>query len=197
MTFILMALGVAAVALLAGFTGGLPRLPPRSTENNGITPEPEREIQAAGNDDVVKMRVTRPPRPDRIIATMACATAVLVGALGVVTYRLTTCGGDQSMLQGAIGSSPAEATMVRLLGAAQATPARADTLLPDDHNAQAATAAVAMLAISEPPSHAVHEIRAKRRPTVGARKMAAVVGGYVTHSDRGIWLFPPDANGGG
>jgi hypothetical protein len=193
-TYILIALAVAAVALLAGFTGGLPSPSPRPIENNGITPEPELEIQAADADDVVNMRLPKTSRPNRIIKVMACTMVVLVGALGVVTFRLTTCGGDQPKLQGTVGSSLADGTTIRPLRSAQAMQAPA-TSFHEDHNAPA-TALVAMVAISEPPSHA-HEIRALRKSAVGARKMAAVAKGLAPYSDRGTWLFPPDEHGGG
>jgi hypothetical protein len=60
-TYILIALAVAAVALLAGFTGGLPSPAPRPIENNGMTPEPELESQAADADDVVNIRLENLP----------------------------------------------------------------------------------------------------------------------------------------
>jgi hypothetical protein len=194
-TYILMALAVAAVALLAGFAGGLPSPPQRPIENNGTTPEPELESQAADADDVANMRLPKASRPDRIITAMACALVVLVGAFGVVTFRLTACGGDQPKLQGTVGGSLADGTMIRPLRSAQAMQAANTSLHEEDH--APSTALVAMVAISEPPSHAAHEFRAMRKSAVGARKMAAVAKGLVTYSDHGTWLFPPDANGGG
>jgi hypothetical protein len=115
---------------------------------------------------------------------------VLVGALGVVTFRLTTCGGDQPKLQGTVGSSLADGTMMGLLRSAQAMQAQADTSFHEDRNAPV-TALVAMVAISGPLPHVAHEIRAMRKSAVGAPKMATVANGLVTYSDRGTWLFPP------
>jgi hypothetical protein len=144
-------------------------------------------------DDVVNMRLPKTSRPDRILKAMACAMVVLAGALGVVTFQLTTCGGDQPKLQGTVGGSLADGIMIRPLRSAQAMQAQADTSFHEDHNAPA-TALVATVVIPELPSHAAHEFRAMRKSAVGARKM---VTGLVTYSDRGTWLFPPDANGGG
>jgi hypothetical protein len=194
-TYILMALAVAAVALLAGFTGGLPSPSQRPIENNGITPEPELESQAA--DAIVNMRLPKTSCPDRIITAMACAMVVLVGALGVVTFRLTTCGGDQPKLQGTVGSSLADGTMIGVLRSAQAMQAQADTSLhEEDHNAPA-TALVATAVISEPPKHPAHEMRVMSRSAIRIRSTGTPVAVSMTYSSRGTWLFPPDGNGGG
>ena len=196
-TYILMALAAAAVALLAGFTGGLPSPPHRPTESNGTTPAPEHEFQSAGAGGMVNMRLPKTSRPDRIIRAMACAMVVLIGAVGMLTLRLTTCGGDQLRIQGAVGSSLADRVVGRLLRSAPGMQAQSDTSLFDNHNSRAAMAQVADVAISEPPSHAAHEIRAMRKSAVGVRIMATVVKGLVIRPDRGTWLFPPYANGGG
>jgi hypothetical protein len=196
-TYILLALAVAAVALLAGFTGGLPGPPHRPTENNGTTPASEHEFQSVIADNIVNMRLPQASRPDRIIKAMACAMVVLIGALGMVTLRLTTCGGDQLKIQGTAGSSLGDRVLARPLRSAPGMQAQADTALFDSHNSQTARAPVANVAISEPPSHAAHEIRAMRKSAVGVRIMATVAKGLVTHPDRGTWLSPPYANGGG
>lgn len=192
-TYILMGLAVAAVALLAGFTGGLPSPRSKQHENNGSTSESELEFRAADAEDVVTMRLPKTSRTDRIITVMACAMVVLIGTLGVVTFRLTTCGSDQP---NTVGSSLADG----LLRSAQAMQAQTDTSLCDAQapcDARAAATLVAMVAISQPSSHTTHEIWPMHKPAVGARKMAATVSGYVTHSDHGTWLFPSYANGGG
>ena len=196
-TYILMALAAAAVALLAGFTGGLPSPPHRPTESNGTTPAPEHEFQSAGTRGMVNMRLPKTSRPDRIIRAMACAMVVLIGALGMVTLRLTTCGGDQLGIQGTVESSFVDRVIGRLLRSAPGMQAQSDTSLFDNHNSRAAMAQVATVAISEPPSHAVQEIRAMRKSAVGVRIMATVAKGLVTHPDRGTWLSSPYGYGGG
>ena len=197
-TYILMALAAAAVALLAGFTGGLPSPPRRPTESNGTTPAPEHEFQSAGTRGMVNMRLPKTSRPDRIIRAMACAMVVLIGALGMVTLRLTTCGGDQLGIQGTVESSFVDRVIGRLLRSAPGMQAPADTSLCDTRNPQAAMPPVANVAISEPPSsHAVQEIRAMRKSAVGVRIMATVAKGLVTHPDRGTWLSSPYGYGGG
>jgi hypothetical protein len=57
-TYILIGLGVAAVVLLAGFTGGLPSAPPSPIENCGIAPKHELEPQAAGADGPVSAQTS-------------------------------------------------------------------------------------------------------------------------------------------
>jgi hypothetical protein len=194
-TYILMTLAVAAVAILAGFSGGLPGPPHRPTENNGTTPEPEHEFQSALADNIVNRGLPKTSRPDRIIRAMVCAMVVLIGALGMATLRLTTCGDGQLKGPGTVGSSLADRVMARLLRSAPAVPAQADTALFDNHNPQAAIAPVANVAISESPLHATHGIRAMRK-SAGARIMVTVAQELVTHPARGTWM-PPPPNGGG
>lgn len=192
-TYILMALGVAAVAALAGFTGGLASPPSRPVENKGIKPELELDSQAVEFDSVANLRPPKASRSDRIITAMAYAMVVLIGALGVLTFQVTTCGGGQPTLQRTVGSLFADG----LLRSAQAMPAQADTALCDNHDAQAAAAPVAVAAMSQPSSHAAHAIRFMSKTAVGARKVAAAVRGSVASSDHGTWLYPPHAEGGG
>jgi hypothetical protein len=131
---------------------------------------------------------------------MACAMAVLVGALSVETFWLATWACDQPKLQGTVGSSLAErTTMVRLLRAAQATQVPSDTALLDSQNAKVATPSVSVAWISEPtPPHAAHEMRVPRRSAGRTRNMETPVAvNGATHSSRGTWLFLPNANGSG
>jgi hypothetical protein len=200
-TYILLALGAAAVALLAGLTGGLPspssRPRPLTIEDKGIAPEPELESEAVCAGKLVNRRPWRTPH---IITGMACAVAMLVGALGAVAFRLTAC--DQLKLEGTEeGHTDGTATVrLRLLRSAQAMPPPSDIALFDRANVQVATPPVVLAAISEPSLlHEAHEMRVVRRSAVRTRDRGppAGVSAYATHLNRGTWLFPPDANGGG
>jgi hypothetical protein len=202
-TYILMALAAAAVALLAGLTGGLPSPPPRRRssplDNDRIAPASELVSQTVSATDTVHSRSPKSPRPNRVITAMVCAMAVLVGALSAESFWLATRGCDQPKLQGAVGSSLAEwTTMVRLLRSALAMQARSDTAPFDSHVAKLATPSVAVAVISELPPPA-HEMRALRRSARRTRSMETPVAlsGYVTHSSRGTWLSLPNANGSG
>jgi hypothetical protein len=132
---------------------------------------------------------------------MACAMALLVGALGAATFRLTACGCDQLKREGTEGVLDTDGTAtVHLLRSAQAMQAPSDTTLFDRPNVQVVTPSVAAAAISEPPLlHTAPEMRVVRRSAVRARHIGppAAVSEYATHLRRGTWLFPPDANGGG
>jgi hypothetical protein len=201
-THILMALAAAAVALLAGLTGGLPSPPPRrhprALDHNRIASASELVSQTVCATDTVRSHSPKTPRPNRVITVMVCAIAALVGALSAESFWLATRGCDQLKLQGAVGNSLAErTTMVRLLRFALAMQAPSDTAPFDSHDAKVATPSVAVAVISEPPPPA-HEMRALRRSPRRTRSMETPVAlsGYATHSSRGTWLFLPNANGG-
>jgi len=189
-TYILMALAAVAVALLAGFSGGLPGPPPgrlsRSTKNDEIALEAELASQTTCAADAVNRRPLKTPRPNRTIVTgMACAIAVLVGAGGAATFGLATCGCDRPKPQVTLGSSLAYGmTMVGVVRSAQAMPVQTP---------------VAIDTTSDPPKHAANEKRAMRKAAVRTGSMGTVgaVSTYATHLNRGTWLFPPAANGGG
>jgi hypothetical protein len=126
--------------------------------------------------------------------------AMLVGALGAATFRLTACGCDRLKLEGTEGGLHSDGPAVSLLRSALAMQAPSDAALFDRPNVQVVTPSLAAAAISEPPPlHTAREMRVVRRSAVRARHIGppAAVSEYATHLNRGTWLFPPDANGGG
>jgi hypothetical protein len=205
-TYILMALAAAAVALLAG---GLPSSPPRrrprALDNNKIAPASELVSQmssyprwsAPPTRSAAAPR--KPPVPTGSSQQWCAPWRCWVGALSAESFWLATKGCDQPKLQGVVGSSFAErTTMVRLLRSALAMQARSDTAPFDSHDTKVATPSVAVAVSSEPPPPA-HEVRALRRSARRTRSMETplALSGYATHSSRGTWLFLPNANGGG
>jgi hypothetical protein len=166
-----------------------------------MAPEPELESQTVYAENPVNRRPRRTPHPSRIITGIACAMAMLVGALGAATFRLTACGCDQLKLEGTEGDLHTDGTAtIRLLRSAQAMQVPSETALFDRSNVQVAPPSVAAAAISEPPLlHAAHEMHVVRKSAVRIqdRGPPATVSQYATHLSRGTWLFPPGTNGGG
>ena len=161
---------------------------------------------------------TRPPfipamntlRWDGITARMAGAAAVLVAGICAAAYWWAPLGVERiwaeartaSELRSAVESaSPDTTIIVRLPFSALTLQAQSDTPDVESASTPQVTASVAASEIIEPPVLVAQQIgaatathrRAARSATVQTR---GTIGGYVTHANKGIWLFSPNANGG-
>ena len=152
-----------------------------------------------------------PLHPDRSVARITSAAAVFVGAIGVATYWLAPFGIDRVWTEGpaAVGqrdgaevaspSSPDATIQVRLPFSASALQTQSGAPDFDSESALPISALVPMpgsiktsvlgpkirLAADSPIARAGTE-RSQERP-----------GDYVNSPSKGIWLFPPNVNGGG
>ncbi len=149
-------------------------------------------------------------RWDRSAARMAGVAAVLVGGIGAAAYWWAPLGVDRIWAEGRTASelrsaveraSPDTTIIVRLPFSALTLQAQSDTPDVESATTPQVTASVAASEIIEPPVLVAQQIgaataahrRAARSATVQTR---GTIGGYVTHANKGIWLFSPIANGG-
>jgi hypothetical protein len=146
-------------------------------------------------------------RPDRSIVriTSAAAVVVTVGAISAATYwlvpldidriwtELRTAVGHRDSAEAAAPVSPDATTQVRLPFSASALQAQ-----PDAPDSDSASAFPVIPFVPRPgiikPSVLAAPIRSGADKTVRSRERP---GDYVSPSPKGIWLFPPNANGGG
>ena len=150
-------------------------------------------------------------RPDRSVARITSAAAVFVGAIGVATYWLAPFGIDGigtagraagGHRDGAAATSPLspEATLqVRLPSSASALQAQSDapdfdsgsafpisTLVPGAESIKTPVLGPKLHPAADRPVARAGTVRSQERP-----------GDYVSSPSKGIWLFPPNVNGGG
>jgi type II secretory pathway predicted ATPase ExeA len=146
---------------------------------------------------------------DRTAVRMAGAAAVLVGSIGAVSYWMAPLGVDRIRAAGrtaperpgATSASPDATIVVRLPFSALTLQSQLDSPDVESASTPQVTASVATSEIIEPPVLVAQHIgaataarkRAARSETVQTR---GTIGGYVTRANRGIWLFPPNANAG-
>jgi hypothetical protein len=182
-----------------------------SSVADGLVPRLDLGIKAAKTPALVPTLVPELStlRPDRSVARITSAAAVFVGAIGVATYWLAPFGIDRIWTagraagghrDGAAATSPLspDATIqVRLPSSASALQAQSDA--PDFDSALPISALVAT-----PGSIRTSVLGPKIRPAAdrpvaraGTVRSQERPGDYMSSPSKGIWLFPPNVNGGG
>jgi type II secretory pathway predicted ATPase ExeA len=152
-----------------------------------------------------------PRRPDRSAARIATAAAVVIGSIGAATYWLAPPAVDRTWTERRTpvghrdGAEAASATsrdatiQIRLPFSSAAL--QSQFVAPDFDSASAFSIItfVPTPAILRSPMHAPHIHRGADTPISkeGTARLQERPDDYVSPSSKGIWLFPPYANGGG
>ena len=183
---------------------------------DGLVPRLELGFEAATTPALVRDVPILVPelstlRPDRSVARITSAAAVLVGAIGVTTYWLAPFGIDRIWTEGraavahwagaevASPSSPDATIQVRLPFSASALQAQSDapdfdsesalpisTLVPTPGSIKTSVLGPKIRPAADRPIARAGTVRSQERPD-----------NHVDSPSKGIWLFPPNVNGGG
>jgi AAA domain len=191
-------------AVVDAAAGGTP-----SPVVNGLARWPELGIKAAATTPVLAHAVPRlvpelnVQRPDRSVARIMSAAAGVVVAVSAATYWLTPLGmdriwterrtavGHEDSAQAAFPASPDATIQVRLPFSASTLRSQSDA--PDFDSESA------FPIITPVPTPRIQIRPRADRPIAkaGAMRSQERLGDYVNPPSKGIWLFPPNANGGG